>query len=142
VKHNCLRALASLAMFIPVAAAAARITIADPWVRALPGNAAGYVTLTNDSDKTITLVGVRSNACGMVMLHKTSRDGGMASMSDMAEVKLSPHETVKFAPGGLHLMCMEPTAAMKPGKTVTMVLEFSDKSENPVSFAVKNAAGH
>jgi len=41
-------------------------------------------------------------------------------------VKLSPHETVKFAPGGLHLMCMEPTAAMKPGKTVTMVLEFSD----------------
>src|SRR5690349_1252912 len=122
-------------------ALAAKVTIANPWVRALPGNAAGYFTLTNDSDKTIVLTGARSTACGMVMLHKTSRGGGMASMSDMSEIRLAPHETVKFAPGGLHLMCMDPTPAMKPDKTVTVTLEFADKSQNPVSFAVKNAAG-
>jgi copper(I)-binding protein len=131
-----------IAVLGPVAASAAKVTIANPWMRALPGNAAGYFTLTNDSDKTVALTGVRSSACGMVMLHKTSRDGGMASMSDMAEIKLAPHETVKFAPGGLHLMCMEPSAAVKPGKVVTVTLEFADRSENPVSFAVKNAAGH
>jgi copper(I)-binding protein len=142
VKRRLLETVAAVAVLMPLAAEAAKITIAEPWVRALPGNAAGYFTLTNDSDKTIVLVGARSSACGMVMLHKTSREGGMASMSGMTEVRLAPHETVKFAPGGLHLMCMDQTAAMKPGKTVTMTLEFADKSQNPVSFAVKNAAGH
>jgi copper(I)-binding protein len=50
----------------------------------------------------------QSDACGMVMLHKSSRGGGMATMSDVPEVKLAPHETVKFEPGSYHLMCMDP----------------------------------
>ncbi len=142
MKQSGLRTLIVVAMLVPVAASAAKITIANPWVRSLPGNAAGYFTLTNDGDKAIVLTGAHSSACGMVMLHKTSKDGGMASMSDMTDVKLAPRETVKFAPGALHLMCMEPTTAVKPGRTVIVTLEFADKSTNPVSFAVKNASGH
>ena len=126
----------------PVSAFAAKVTVTGAWVRALPGNAAGYFTMKNDGDKTIVLTGVKTAACGMPMLHKTSSGGGMASMSDVNTIPLAPHETIKFAPGGYHIMCMDPTAAVKPGKSVTMTFLFADKTSNTVTFAVKNAAGH
>jgi copper(I)-binding protein len=125
----------------PTGALAAKVTISNAWVRALPGNAAGYFTMRNEGDKPVALTGVRTPACGMAMLHKTSSGEGMASMSDVESVPLAPHETVAFAPGGYHVMCMDPTGVVKPGKSVMMTLEFSDKSEKPVMFAVKNAAG-
>jgi hypothetical protein len=125
----------------PVNALAAKVTVTGAWVRALPGNAAGYFTMRNDGTASVTLTGMKTAACGMAMLHKTSSGGGMASMSGVDSVPLAPHETVAFAPGGYHVMCMQPTAAVKPGKSITMMFEFSDKTELPVTFAVKNAAG-
>jgi copper(I)-binding protein len=134
-------AMIALVLATPATALAAKVTVTGAWVRALPGNAAGYFTMRNDSDTPVALTGVRTVACGMAMLHKTWSGGGMASMSDVESVPLAPHETVRFAPGRYHVMCMEPTAAVKPGKSVTMTLEFSDKSEKTVVFSVKNAAG-
>lgn len=125
----------------PANALAAKVTVTGAWVRALPGNAAGYFIMRNDGTASVTLTGVKTAACGMAMLHKTSSGGGMASMSDVTSVPLAPHETVAFAPGGYHVMCMNPTAAVKPGQSVTMTFEFSDKTELPVAFAVKSAAG-
>jgi len=142
VKRRLLEiAVSAAVMATPVNALAAKVTVTGAWVRALPGNAAGYFTMRNDSDTSVVLTGVKTAACGMAMLHKTSSGGGMASMSDVERVPLAPHETVKFAPGGYHVMCMDPAAAVAPGKSVTMKLEFSDKSELPVVFVVKNAAG-
>jgi len=126
---------------VPAVAAPAKITVTNAWVRALPGNAAGYFTLTNNGNTTIELVGIKTDACGMAMLHRSSTGGGMASMAMVHSISLAPHDTVKFEPGGYHVMCMDPTPAVKPGKTVTMTLQFTDKTENTVTFAVKNAAG-
>ncbi|HEX2592733.1 MAG TPA: copper chaperone PCu(A)C [Rhizomicrobium sp.] len=133
--------LAAAVAAVPLSALAAKVSVTDAWVRALPGNAAGYFTLTNTGDTAITLTGIKTDACGMAMLHKTSMGGGMASMSMVDTIPLRPHETVKFAPAGYHVMCMSPTAAVKPGAKVTMTLLFADKTENAVVFAVKNAAG-
>jgi copper(I)-binding protein len=135
-------AMIAVVLATPATALAAKVAVTGAWVRALPGNAAGYFTMRNDGDRSLALTGVRTRACGMAMLHKTSSGGGMASMSDVESVPLAPHETVRFAPGGYHVMCMEPTAAVKPGGKITMTLLFADKSENAVVFAVKNAAGH
>ena len=54
-------------------ALAAPIAITGGWMRALPGNlpAGGYFTLHNGSDKTVTLDGASSPACGILMLHKS-----------------------------------------------------------------------
>jgi copper(I)-binding protein len=49
--------------------------------------------------------------------------------------------TLKFAPGGYHLMCMDPTPAIRPGNRVPVTLTFADGRRLMVSFPVRNAAG-
>lgn len=121
------------------AAATAKVQISDGWVRWLPGKlpAAGYMTLLNTSDKPIDLVAASSPDYGDVMLHQTVNNGSMSSMQMADKLPLPPHEKVKIAPGGYHLMMSDPARAIAPGATVQLQLRFSDgevlKTSLPVS---------
>jgi copper(I)-binding protein len=77
----------------------------------------------------------------MLMLHKSESRNGVGTMDDVASIEIPAGGTLKFAPGGYHLMCMDPTAAMKPGAGVTVTLKFADGTKTSASFAVKNARG-
>lgn len=133
--------LAALVVSGPAWAGSVRVS--DAWIRALPANlpAAGYFTLHNTSGKEISLTAAQTSDCGMLMLHRSTQSGGMGSMQDVTSVAVPAGGTVKFAPGGYHLMCMDPTPAIKPGATVSVTLSFSDGSKSQTSFAVKNAQG-
>jgi len=136
--------LATLA-FVAGAASAdpSKLTVTDAWMRALPSGlpAGGYFKLRNDGDAAMTLTGAMSPACGMLMLHKSDTGSGMATMDDVPSVEVPPHGSLAFAPGGYHLMCMQPSASLKPGATVPVTLEFADRSRVTADFAVRNAAG-
>jgi copper(I)-binding protein len=133
---------AAVALFA-MPALAANVTLDNPWFRALPGSlpAGGYFTLHNASQTAITLTGASSPGCGMLMLHKSDTMNGMASMEDVTSVPVPAGGFVAFAPGGYHLMCMNPTAAMKPGARVPVSLQFADGTRIVAAFAVKNAKG-
>lgn len=122
-------------------ALAAPIAITGGWMRALPGNlpAGGYFTLKNGSEKAITLTGAESPACGMLMLHKSEEMSGMSSMSDVESIDIPAGSTVNFAPGGYHLMCMDPV--LKQGTTVTVTLQFAGGAKIAAPFAVRSATG-
>jgi len=124
-------------------ACAADLEVGDAWIRALPAKlpAAGYFTLTNKGAKEVSLTGASSAACGMLMLHKSTQSGGMGSMEDVDSVAVPPGGTIKFAPGGYHLMCMDPTPAVKPGGKVSVELSFADGGKLSADFAVRNAQG-
>jgi copper(I)-binding protein len=77
----------------------------------------------------------------MLMLHKSENMGGMSSMQDVAEVDVPAGGTIKFAPGGYHLMCMDAKPVIKPGGAVLLTLTFKDGSNLTAKFAVRNAAG-
>lgn len=136
--------LSAAILFLSPAAEAGTVVVTNGWIRALPANApaGGYFTLTNNSGKRIVLTGASSPACGMLMLHKTEMSGGMASMDDVEEVPVAPSAKVEFAPGGYHLMCMEPAAAIRPGNKVPVTLLFSDGFKLTSDFVVRNATGH
>ena len=146
-KHLFELAAAAILISAPFAAAhaanAADLVVKDGWFRSLPGKlpAGGYFTLHNGGTATVTLTGAESPACGMLMLHKTQNQGGTMQMLDVASVPVSAGSDVAFAPGGYHLMCMDATAAMKPGASVPVTLDFADGSKVVTKFAVKNAAG-
>src|SRR5262245_40812211 len=110
-----------LALLIAAPASAADLTVSDAWIRALPAKlpAAGYFTLTNTGKVEVALTGASSPACGMLMLHKSTQSGGMGSMEDVTGVAVPAGGTITFAPGGYHLMCMDPTPAIKPGAKVS-----------------------
>ena len=50
----------------------------------------------------------------------------MASMKEMDQVPVAKGETVKFAPGGNHVMAMDLDAALEKGDTTEVTLTFSD----------------
>lgn len=112
-------------------------------MRALPGKlpAGGYFTLHNGTAKTLTLRGASSNACGMLMLHKSDTMGGMASMSDVTSIDVAPGGTLKFTPGSYHLMCMTPTDTLKRGARIDITLDFADGTKLKTAFDVRGANG-
>jgi len=130
--------------FIAGGAHAGSVTVTDGWIRAMPGKtpAGGYFTLSNDSGYRVVLTGASSPACGMLMLHKTDTESGMASMNDVANIPIAVGQHLSFAPGGYHLMCMEPTAQIEPGNKVPVTLVFEDGAKVTTTFVVRNAAGH
>jgi periplasmic copper chaperone A len=120
-----------------------QVTIAGAWFRALPARlpAGGYFELRNTGRWPAKLTGAQSPACGMLMLHKSERRSGMETMSDVSAVDIPAGGALNFAPGGYHLMCMDPGPVMKPGASVAVTLKFSDGSITTVKFVVKSATG-
>ncbi len=133
----------SLAVMPACAASAPQIVVTDAWFRALPESlpAGGYFTLQNEGNRPLTLVGATSQACAMLMLHKSETMSGMSGMSEVTSVDVPAGGTLAFAPGGYHLMCMSPGAAMKSGGTVSVALKFSDGTKIETEFAVRSARG-
>ena len=119
------------------------LAISNAWLRALPAGlpAGGYFTLHNTTAKPIVLSGASSSACGMIMLHKSEAMSGMAHMSDVETVSIPSGGKVEFAPGGYHLMCMNPAPAIKPGGQVGVTLEFADGTRLEAKFSVRGANG-
>ncbi len=136
-----------LPMLFAIAAAApalaADLDVTNGWFRALPGGlpAGGYFSLHNSGGAPVELTGAKSPACGMLMLHQSMESGGVSRMDDVRTVTVPAGGSVAFEPGGYHLMCMNPTAAMTPGKSVAVTLLFSNGAAARASFQVKNAAG-
>ena len=127
--------LAPLAVF----AASPSVTVEKPWMRYLLPSlpAAGYMVLHNAGDQPAVLTAAASPDCGMLMLHQSQDDSGMAEMMDVQTVTIPAHGSLTFEPGGYHLMCMQPS--MKTGETVPATLSFQDGSTLAVTLPVYGA---
>ncbi len=88
------------------AAPPSAIVVDGGWVRWLPGDlpAAAYLTLVNNGDKPVTLVGMSSPDYGMAMLHQTTNDGSTSKMIMVDKLAIPAHGKVQFSPGNYHVM--------------------------------------
>ena len=140
-----LATIAILAVLLLVAARAAgaspagskQIGIEDGWFRALPPAvpSGGYFTIRNGSEKPVTLTDVETPGCGVTMMHRSIN----GSMDHVMSLDLAAGETVRFEPGGYHLMCIE--AKLKPGGNVPVTFHFADGGIVTANFAIKTATG-
>ena len=99
--------LAALLLIFAGHLAAAEVRVEDARIRALlPGQnkTAGYFDIINDGPQPVTLVGASSAAAGAIEFHRSIHDGDMVRMRRVEKVVIAPAETVRFQPGGLHLM--------------------------------------
>lgn len=124
-------------------AASGGLSLSGQWfrlvLRSLP--AAGYFTLANASAVPRSLTGAASPACGSLTLHQSVQQGSEERMAMVPSVTVPAHGQVAFSPGGYHLMCMSPTAAMTPGQSVPVTLRFADGNSFLASFPVRGATG-
>jgi copper(I)-binding protein len=78
--------------------------------RPVPGMqmSAGYLALKNESNEPITITRVSSPQFGSVQLHETRDEDGISRMVELDVLTIPPSSQVDLAPGGKHLMLMNP----------------------------------
>ena len=97
---------------------------------------AGYMTITNQTHSTQQLVGVQAEGFGMVMIHQSLHENGTMKMHHIEALEIPQGGEAVLAPGGYHLMLMQPKEVLKEGDLVRIKLEFADGSNQSVDFAV------
>lgn len=75
------------------------------------------------------------------MLHRSLTSNGVDRMTMMQDIDVPAHGKVVFSPGGYHLMCVSPSAAMIPGHSVPVTLHFKDGGAVMASFPVRGVTG-
>ncbi len=74
--------------------------------RPLPGvrMGVGYLSLTNTTSQRILITKVMSPNFVSVEMHESVLEDGISRMYKLGEVAILPSRTVRFEPGGKHLM--------------------------------------
>jgi periplasmic copper chaperone A len=117
------------------------VQVTDAWIRWLPANLpnGGYMILTNTSTAPSVLVSAASPDFGQVSFHQSLTKDGVSDMVAVNSVTVAPHSSVRFSPGGYHLMLMQPQRALHPGDRVVINLQFADGHSLQVAFEVRAA---
>ena len=120
----CLLLLANLSGALAAAAQPGALSAQDAWIRVTPGVdvAAVYLTLHNSGTHPVVVSGVRSQAARAAMIHLTTVVNGQSTMRAHESLRIAPGETVRFAPGGLHIMLHMLKRPLAPGDEVPLVL--------------------
>lgn len=126
--------------FIVAASEDVGVTIDNLWIREAPPGMttmAGYMALRNNTSRPEVLVAASSSGFETVMIHRSIVQDGMARMVHASQIELAPNASLVFAPGGYHLMLMNPKRTLRAGDRVDIILEFRSGLRLPVTFEVR-----
>ncbi len=126
-----------------VGAEACAPLIEKPWLRSAPPGArslAGYLVLRNPCDAAVEVLDVESRDFGMPMIHRTVEEDGMSRMRPAGRLVLAPGESLRFEPGGLHLMLMRPLRPLAEGDVAGVRLVLADGRRVFAEFPVRRDA--
>lgn len=145
---NVMRLLMGLALLVAASAAVGAEpcvpTIEDAWVRAAPPGTttlAGYLVVRNDCDVAVAVTGVESADFAMPMIHRSVVEDGVAKMRPAGDLTVPAGGELRFAPGGLHLMLMQPKRPLAEGDAARIALVLADGRRLAADFPVlKNRA--
>jgi copper(I)-binding protein len=149
IRKLALMSLACAAFAASLAAAPARaedvkagdLVISQAWARATPKGAkvgGGYVTIENKGSAPDRLTGASSDVAGSVQVHEMSMQNGIMKMRPVENgLAIAPGKTVKFGPGGYHLMMMDLKAPLKQGQKIPVTLDFEKAGKATVSLQVE-----
>lgn len=106
----------------------AQLGVEDAWVRlpavsSRPG--AAYFTVKGGADAT-SLLAVSSPAAVRTELHEMKHEGGMMTMSPLKDVAIPAGATVRFEPGGKHVMLYDISPEVRAGGKIPLRLAFAN----------------
>lgn len=124
----------------PAATAGLTVSNARLVLPPVAGNpAAVYFDLSYSGAPGVTLDDVEVEGAGMTMIHDYAESAGKMQMTMAGPIQLVEGTPVSFAPGGLHVMAMEPTDALKAGGTAKVTLTLSNGTTATVDAPVRAA---
>jgi periplasmic copper chaperone A len=117
------------------------IIVTQAWSRATPGGskvAGGYLTIENKGPGADRLLSGSTEVANKLEIHEMAVTDGVMKMRPVeGGLAIDAGKTLKFAPGGLHLMLVGLAAPLVRGDKVAVVLRFEKAGEVPVSFEVQ-----
>ena len=132
------------AMLVSGTVFAGSVDVNGQWVREAPPGMqmlAGYMIVENNTKQELVLTGASSPAFGMIELHHTVIENGMARMMQQKAIKIPANSTFAFKPKSYHLMLMQPRRQLNEGDKVRITLKFSNYRNVSATFPVRKAAG-
>lgn len=128
--HNAFRSVLATMLMLLAASACTRpnLLVTDAWIRATaPGGqvAALYLELRNDSLQSETLVAVETPAARRASLHETHTHDGVSGMRPRERIVIEAGETLRMAPGGLHVMLEGLERELRAGERIPVTLRFA-----------------
>lgn len=120
----------------------AAVEATGPWCRPTPNGrniTACYVTLTSPvGDRVVSVISPRA---AQSQLHSVSTEGGVMSMTEMADgLELPAGQAVALAPGGDHIMLLGVTVPLAEGDLVPVAITFASGSQIAMEFPVTASA--
>lgn len=119
--------------------ATSTITVTDGYVKAsIPGSevTASYMTLSNTSNKAITLQKVSSTLSDRIEIHEHSMADGMMRMREVGEIIIKAKSKVVLQPSGLHLMIFSLKQQITDKDVIPLTLYFANGTEVKIQLPV------
>lgn len=123
-----------------IAAGKPGVRVEDAWARATPAVApvaGGFLTAINDGDTPDVLLGVESDIAQRVEIHEMRMQDGIMRMRRLDAVPVPAHGKAVLAPGGYHLMFIQPKRALAEGERFEATLVFRRAGKVKTQFAVR-----
>src|SRR5271165_5520403 len=121
-----------------VSAQTGGLEVNNAWARATPGKSnvgAAYVTIQSPTaDK---LVAASTPVAKKAELHTMTMSGTVMKMRPIAVVDIPAGQSVKLAPGGMHIMLMGLKVPLKAGQSFALTLTFAKAGTKTVDVAVE-----
>ena len=130
--------LALLICSLPAVAESLQVT--DAWIKNLPMAVpvrAGYMHISNIQNREVTIVSLQSKSFESIEIHQSLEVDGMMSMRPVDTLSIPAGASLELAPGGFHLMMMNPLDKLIPGQKVTVTLYYEDQKMQLIEMEVR-----
>jgi copper(I)-binding protein len=121
--------------------AVGNLVVKQAWSRATPGGAlvaGGYLTIENKGSLPDRLLSGSTDAARKIEIHEMTMDNGVMTMRPIdGGLFIEAGKTVKFEPGGRHLMFIGLAAPFREGEQVSVSLTFESAGKVTVPFAIQ-----
>jgi hypothetical protein len=98
---------------------------------------AGYMSITNSGALERSIVSLSSESFMHIDIHQSIEKDGMISMQPVHALSIPPGKSMQLAPGGFHLMMMNPLQPLSLGDRVSVTLQFDDQSTQTIQMVVR-----
>lgn len=89
-----------------------------------------YLWITNPTSRADTVMAVRVAGADSAQVHRNmSMGNGMEHMTPVPALPVNAHDTVKFVPGGLHIMVFGLSPAVRAGDSTSVTVTFRNAGD-------------
>jgi copper(I)-binding protein len=128
-------AIAASLLLLSGCATQPEISVKDYWVKSSEmsvqgGMTAIFGTITNNTDKDVTLVGGATEVANVVEIHEMAMiDGEMKMQKIDGGLVIPAGQSVVLEPGGNHVMLMDLTQAIEAGAEISVTLDLEGAND-------------